>query len=78
MRRFLLAIALSSLSLSTAALAQQHGGTPEEQRACSRDVQRHCRAVIDQGDLNVLACLKQNREKLSAACAEVLKSHGQY
>jgi hypothetical protein len=76
MRRFLLAFVLSSFSLSTAALAQ-HGGTPEEQRACARDVQRHCRAVIDQGDLSVLACLKENREKLSAPCDQVLKSHGQ-
>jgi hypothetical protein len=40
-------------------------------------VQRHCRAVMDQGDLTVLACLKENREKLSAACVQVLKSHGQ-
>jgi len=77
MRRFFLALALSSLSLSTAAFAQ-HGGTLEEQRACSRDVQRHCRAVIDQGDLTVLACLKQNREKLSQGCVLVLKTHGQY
>ena len=77
MRRFLLALALSSLSFSTAAFAQQHGGTPDEQRACSRDVQRHCRAVIDQGDLTVLACLKENRGKLSASCSQVLKSHGQ-
>ena len=76
MRRFLLALALSSLSLATAAFAQ-HGGTVDEQKACTRDVQRHCRAVIDQGDLTVLACLKQNREKLSASCADVLKSHGQ-
>ncbi len=77
MRKFLLALALSSLSLSTAAFAQ-HGGTAEEQKACTRDVQRHCRAVIDQGDLTVLACLKENREKLSASCVQVLKSHGQY
>jgi hypothetical protein len=61
MRRFLLALALSSLSFSTAAFAE-HGGTPGEQRACSRDV---------------LACLKENRQKLSAGCSEVLKSHGQ-
>ena len=51
--------------------------TPEEQKACSRDVQRHCRAVIDQGDLGVLACLQQNRPKISQACDQVLKSHGQ-
>jgi len=36
-------------------------GTPEEQAACSRDVQRHCRPVIDQGDFTILACLQQNR-----------------
>ena len=77
MRRFVLALALSSLSLSTAAFAQ-HGGTTEEQKACTRDVQRHCRTVIDQGDLTILACLKQNRDKLSESCAQVLKSHGQY
>jgi hypothetical protein len=76
MRRFLLALALSSLSLTTAALAQ-HGGSADEQKACTRDVQRHCRAVIDQGDLNILTCLKQNREKLSEACSQVLKNHGQ-
>ena len=76
MRRFVLALALSSLAFSTAALAQ-HGGTAEEQKACTRDVQRHCRTVMDQGDLTVLACLKENREKLSAACVQVLKSHGQ-
>jgi hypothetical protein len=82
MRKFLLAIsALSLLSvpLSSAALAQQQArsGTPEEQKACSRDVQRHCRAVIDQGDFTILACLQQNRPKISAACDQVLKNHGQ-
>ena len=76
MRRFVLALALSSLSFSTAALAQ-HGGTPDEQKACTRDVQRHCRAVIDQGDFTILACLQQNRTKISAACDAVLKTHGQ-
>jgi Cysteine rich repeat len=76
MRRFLLVLALSSLSLTTAALAQ-HGGNADEQKACTRDVQRHCRAVIDQGDFTILACLKQNREKLSEACNQVLKNHGQ-
>jgi hypothetical protein len=77
MRKLLLAITLSSLSLSTAAFAQGARGTAEEQAACTRDVQRHCRPVIDQGDLVVLACLQQNRAKISAACDRVLKSHGQ-
>jgi hypothetical protein len=79
MRKFVLALALLPLSLSTVAFAQQpaRSGTPEEQKACSRDVERHCRAVIDQGDFTILACLQQNRAKISPACDQVLKSHGQ-
>ena len=81
MRKFLsapLALFLLSIPLSSVAFAQQQrSGTPEEQKACSRDVQRHCRAVIDQGDFTILACLQQNRPKISAACNQVLKNHGQ-
>jgi hypothetical protein len=81
MQKFFLALALLSLSLSTAANAQQispqRSGTPEEQKACARDVQRFCRPVIDQGDFTILACLQQNRPKISAACDTVLKTHGQ-
>ena len=76
MRKLLLAITLSSLSLSTAAFAQSMG-TPQEQAACSRDAQRFCRSVISQGDMAVLACFQQNRAKISRACDAVLKSHGQ-
>jgi hypothetical protein len=78
MRKFFLSLVLLSLPVSTGAFAQQQrSGTPEEQAACSRDVQRHCRAVIDQGDFVILACLQQNRPKISQACDQVLKSHGQ-
>ena len=77
MRKYILALALTSLAFSTAANAQDGRGTPEEQKACTRDVQRHCRAVIDQGDFTILACLKENRAKISVACDQVLKSHGQ-
>jgi Cysteine rich repeat len=78
MYKFFLALSLLSVSLSTGAFAQQQrSGTPDEQAACSRDVQRHCRKVIDQGDFTILACLKDNRPKLSKACDQVLKSHGQ-
>jgi hypothetical protein len=78
MHKFFLALTLLSLTASTGAIAQQQrSGTPEEQKACSRDVQRFCRPVIDQGDLTILACLQQNRPKLTAACDQVLKSHGQ-
>ena len=78
MRKFSLALFLLLISVSTGAMAQQQrSGTPEEQKACARDVQRHCRAVIDQGDFTILACLQQNRPKISVACDQVLKSHGQ-
>jgi hypothetical protein len=78
MHKFFPALILLSLSVSTAATAQQQrSGTPEEQAACSRDVQRFCRPVIDQGDFTILACLQQNRPKLSKACDQVLKTHGQ-
>jgi hypothetical protein len=78
MYKFFLALFLLSISVSTGAFAQQErSGTPEEQKACARDVQRYCRAVMDQGDFTVLACLQQNRPKISAACDQVLKNHGQ-
>ena len=77
MRKFLLTLALLSIPVSTAAFAEERSGTPEEQKACARDVQRHCRSVIDQGDFVILACLQQNRPKISQACDQVLKTHGQ-
>jgi hypothetical protein len=77
MRKFLFALTLLSVSVPAVAIAQQRSGTAQEQAACSRDVQRHCRAVIDQGDFTILACLQQNRPKISKSCDLVLKSHGQ-
>jgi hypothetical protein len=79
MRKLFLILTLLSISIPAGAVAQQQqrSGTPEEQRACSRDVQRFCRPVIDQGDFTILACLQQNRPKLSQACGQVLKEHGQ-
>ena len=47
------------------------------QDACARDVSRYCRAHMSEGDQVVLACLKQNRARLSKACQQVLVSHGQ-
>jgi hypothetical protein len=45
--------------------------------ACARDVSRFCRAQMNDGDQVVLACLKQNRARLSKGCAQVLIDHGQ-
>ncbi len=82
MPRILLLLALLA-PLSTPAMAQkqspnqQRGGTEAEQKACTRDVTRHCRHLMDQGDLVILGCLKEHRSKLTKACEQVLASHGQ-
>jgi hypothetical protein len=76
MRKFFFALTLLSVSLSTAAFAQQRG-SPDEQKSCTRDVHKFCRHVIDQGDFTILACLKENRSKISSACDRVLKNHNQ-
>ncbi|SHN62897.1 hypothetical protein [Bradyrhizobium erythrophlei] len=79
MRKTFFVAALLSLSVTAGAMAQQqqHGGTPEEQKACAHDVQKYCRTVMNDSDLVVLSCLQQNREKLTKSCDKVLKDHGQ-
>ena len=57
--------------LASAAAAQQGHD------ACARDVSRFCRASMNAGDSAVLACLQQNRARISRACDQVLKEHGQ-
>ena len=69
--------ALLALTVSTSAFAQSRGGTEQEQKACSRDVQRFCRSIMNEADLAILACLQQNRPKISRSCNAVLVSHGQ-
>jgi len=69
MTRFLLVIPL--VVIAPAASAQQGHD------ACARDVSRFCRAHMNEGDQVVLACLKQNRARLSKACDKVLTEHGQ-
>jgi hypothetical protein len=71
MTRFLLAVPF--LLIASAASAQS--GRPDP--GCARDVSRFCRPLMDQGDMVVLGCLKQNRARLSKTCAKVLADHGQ-
>jgi hypothetical protein len=75
MQKTSLALTLLFILISTAVLA--HSGTEQDEKACTRDVQRFCRTLMDQGDFTILACLKENRPKLSPACRYVLVSHGQ-
>jgi hypothetical protein len=70
MARFLLILPL--VLMASMASAQQQGHD-----ACARDVSRFCRAHMSEGDQIVLACLQQNRGRLSHACAKVLADHGQ-
>jgi hypothetical protein len=69
MARFLLIVPL--VLFASAASAQRQG-----QDACARDVSRHCRKVMNDGDQVVLACLQQNRDRISRACQKVLTDHG--
>lgn len=69
MTRFLFVIPFVLL-VSSASAQQGHD-------ACARDVSRFCRARMNDGDMAVLACLKQHRARLSKACEKVLTDHGQ-
>ena len=71
MNKFFFVIPL--VLMATSASAQQRVG----QDACARDVQRFCRAQMQDGDQIILVCLKQNRAKISKACQQMLASHGQ-
>ena len=68
MTRFLFVISL--VLIASAASAQQGHD------ACARDVSRFCRAQMNDGDQIVLACLQQNRARISKACQQTLASHG--
>jgi Cysteine rich repeat len=70
MTRFLFAISFVLIA-ATGASAQQQG-----QDACGRDASRFCRAHLNEGDQVVLACLQQNRARLSKACQATLAAHG--
>ena len=69
MARFLFVV---PFVLMVSAVSAQQG-----QDACARDVSRFCRAHINDDDTVILACLKQNRARLSKACEKVLTDNGQ-
>jgi hypothetical protein len=69
MTRFLFVLPFVLIA-ATSASAQQG------QDACARDASRFCRAHLNDGDMVVLACLQQNRARLSKGCQATLASHG--
>ena len=71
MTRSLFVLPLVLLAFSASAQS------PREHDACARDVTRFCRSVMNNGDSVVLACLQQNRHRISKACNKVMTEHGQ-
>jgi hypothetical protein len=63
------------LLMASAASAQN--GQPRRDPGCARDVARHCRSKMNDGDQVILACLKEHRAALSKTCAKVLTDNGQ-
>lgn len=74
MRRLLTTLSFS-FALASAAFAQS--ATPEDERACSPSVKKYCSAVVQGGDLAILACLQQNRSRIAPSCQQVLIKYGQ-
>jgi hypothetical protein len=74
MIRFCLAI---HLAMPLALIASAASAQPQGHDACARDVSRFCRSQMNDGDQVVLACLKQNRARISKPCEKVLTEHGQ-
>ena len=68
MFRFLLIIPFVVIAAASA--------SAQSQDACARDASRFCRAHLNDGDMVVLACLQQNRARLSKACQATLAANG--
>ena len=72
----LLAVALTVSCVVTAQVARaQDDARKAQERACSRDVSRHCRKVMNEGDMAIQQCLQQNHDKLSPACRKMVEGH---
>lgn len=69
MKRTTYAIIIYALT-GAAAFAQQHGGSAEDQLACTPDVYRLCAGNIPDEDA-ITACLRQHKPQLSAGCQAV-------
>jgi hypothetical protein len=70
MKNLLLVVSLLLIGTSACLAQGGHMGTPQEQKACSRDASRFCRKQLGD-DTAVQQCLQQNRTKLSSACQKV-------
>ena len=69
MRKLIFAATL--LLLATPAIAQDF--TAEQRAACKTDYETFCKGTMPGGG-RVLACLKKNEGKLSAACKKMVEA----
>ena len=68
------------LIVSAAVLAAGSASAQDRARsedACGRDASRVCKKVINDGDMAILGCLKENRAKLRPGCVKHLQEKGQ-
>ena len=68
------------LIVSTALLAASAASAQDRaqgENACGRDASRLCKKVINDGDMAVLGCLKENRTRLRPVCVKFLQEQGQ-
>jgi hypothetical protein len=70
-------LVLAAMLVSAPSVAMAQSDRERGDKACRGDVQRHCRSVIEQGDMAILACLQTNRTRLSGTCVRFLQSVGQ-
>jgi hypothetical protein len=72
-----LILALLLASVPTIGFAQGDADRQRQDKACRSDVTKHCRKVLDQGDMAIGQCLTANEKKLSRACRKMLEDNGQ-
>ena len=72
----LLALVVASTQAFTTQAFSQGSQSSAEERACVRDVQKHCKDAVSSNDL-VLQCLKAHAAELRPACHKVLTDNHQ-
>jgi len=73
---FFARVLIVSVAVLAAGVAQAQDRAQSES-ACGRDASRVCKKVINDGDMAILGCLKENRARLRPACLKHLQEHGQ-
>ena len=76
-KSLILGLLLASASTELLAQTVANRTLSKDEQACARDVTRHCRKVANSGDMVVLRCLQDHRQKLATACRKVLEENGQ-